>query len=75
MLEKLAHKTYKITYLDYPRFASLFIGPQGDAIIQNGVMRPFKFNIKDLSENETRIVNCLGLELAEEVRKISGEYI
>ena len=74
MIEKLAHKTYKITYLDYPRFASLFIGPGGDAIIQNGVMRSHKFNIKNWDENETRITTTLGKELAEEVRKISQEY-
>ena len=75
MIEKLAHKTYKITYLDYPNFSSMFIGPKGDCLLQNGVLRQHKFNIKDWDENETRITTALGKELMEEVRKLSKEYL
>lgn len=74
MIQKLADKTYKITYLNYPRFASMFIVPNGDVLLQNGVMKQHKFNIKDIDAHESNIRISIGEELFIKVKKIAEEY-
>ena len=74
MIQKLADKTYKIVYLNYPSFSTMFIVPNGDVMLQNGVMKQHKFNIKDIGIHEPKIREAIGEELFLEVEKIAREY-
>lgn len=75
MIEQLKYMLYKVTYLNYPDFSTLFIFPNGQCKLQVGVaLKPFAFEIKDIEQHKDRLTKAIGEELYLKVKELSVRY-
>lgn len=75
MVEQLESKLFKVTYLNYPDFSTLFIFHNGSCKLQVGVaLRPFTFEIKDIEQHKDRLTKAIGEELYLKVKELSARY-